>query len=165
MNRNLLQRARQSLYVLKRAYGARIDIYKLVESTTDARTGVKIVNKTVLTVRKAIVMPVRTTRDVKQSISLISSDKEFVTGGSTDIGTRDFIIDRRDTPSLPSLTDDDWIVYDGAKYQIAVVQLFEPDAGWVITTRELVGEVPEQIFNARLAQSLTFVSTATAVVE
>jgi hypothetical protein len=141
INRNLLQRMRQTLYALKRKYGERIDIYKLVGSTTDAQTGAKIVSTTVLTVRRAIIMPARTTREAKQSPSLASSNKEFAgIGGSTDIGTRDFIIDRRDTPSIPNLTNDDWIIFSGAKYQIAAVETFEPNAGWIITTRELVGE-------------------------
>ena len=39
VNRNLNQRIRQALYQLKKDYGAPIDIYKLVSSETDARTG------------------------------------------------------------------------------------------------------------------------------
>ena len=41
VNRNLNQRIRQALYQLKKDYGAPIDIYKLVSSETDARTGEK----------------------------------------------------------------------------------------------------------------------------
>jgi hypothetical protein len=165
VNRNLNQRARQALYTLKREYGATIDIYKLVSSDTDVRTGQKTIVKTVVHVPRAIVMPEKTDRTSKHSISLISSNKEFVTGGTTDIGTRDFIIDRRDTPTIPDLTDDDWVVYNGRKFQIATVQAFEVDAGWIIGTRELVGEVPEQIINVQVVTYLNIESTASAVVE
>jgi hypothetical protein len=36
-------------------------------------------------------------------------------------------------------------VYRSRKYEIETIQEFEFEAGWTITGRELVGEVPEQI--------------------
>ena len=154
VNRNLNQRIRQSLYQLKKDYGAPIDIYKLVASETDARTGEKVITKTVTHVRRAVVVPSRIDRIANQTISLISANKQFVTGGHYDVNQRDFIIDRRDAPRLPELTADDWIVYNRRKYQVKTVEAFEVDAGWVITARELVGEVPEQIFTLRAESRL-----------
>lgn len=165
VNRNLNERARQALYTLKREYGAQVDLYKLNNSDTDVRTGEKVINCTRVRIQRAIVLPKRTERTSKQSISLISSNKEFVTGGTSDVGTRDIIIDRRDTPTVSSLSADDWVVYNNRKYQIAVIQDFEIDAGWIITVRELVGEVPDQAFNVPVVDTLNLVSTATAVVE
>ena len=150
VNRNLNQRIRQALYQLKKDYGAPIDIYKLVSSETDARTGEKIVAKTVTHVRRAIVVPSRMDRVANQTISLISANKQFVTGGHYDVNERDFIIDRRDVPALPELTADDWIVYNRRKYQVKTVESFEVDAGWVVTARELVGETPEFIHDLRV---------------
>lgn len=167
VNSNLLQRMRQVLYSLKRQYGFRIDIYKLLGSETDVRTGVKTVTKQKFVVYKAVVLPATISREVQQSISEISANKEFVTGGTFDIGARTFIIDRRDCPTLPSLTADDWIVYDGKKYQIKTAQCFEPNAGWIIKARALEGEVPEpnSLTAAAAPDSLTLTSTASAVVE
>jgi hypothetical protein len=110
------------------------------------------------------VLPVTRDRTVQQSISLISSNKEFVSGGTYDVGVRDFIIDRRDCPTLPPLTADDWIVYGGEKYQIKTFQSFF-DAGWGITARKLEGEVPEQFKIAKTDHLLNFQSVATAIVE
>lgn len=165
VNRNLVQRMRQALYTLKRQYGARIDIYKLNSSATDVRTGEKTISKTMFPVERAIVLPVTIDRSVQQGISSISANKEFVMGGSYDVGTRSVIIDRRDCPTLPALTADDWLVYDGDKYQIKNVQEFEIDCGWILTVRKLLGEVPEQFFLTKAEQTLTLGSTATAVVE
>lgn len=159
-NRNLNQRMRQALYVLKKDYGAPIDIYKLLDSTTDVRTGVKVVTKTVTHVRRAIVVPARIDRVAQQTISIISANKEFVTGGHYDVSQRDFIIDRHDVPDLPELTADDWIVFNRRKYQVRTVEAFEYDAGWVISARELVGEVPEQIFDLRAESHLTLSDSA-----
>ena len=137
INRNLNQRIRQALYQLKKDYGAPIDIYKLVSSETNVRTGEKVITKTVTHVRRAVVVPARMDRIAKQTISVISANKQFVTGGHYDMSQRDFIIDRRDVPAMPELTADDWIVYNRRKYQVKTVEAFEVDAGWVITAREL----------------------------
>ena len=142
------------LYQLKKDYGAPIDIYKLVSSETDARTGEKRNTKTVTHVRRAVVVPARINRIAEQTISVISANKQFVTGGHYDMSQRDFIIDRHDVPALPELTADDWIVYNRRKYQVKTVEAFEVDAGWVVTARELVGEIPEQIFDLRAESHL-----------
>jgi len=156
---------RRALYSLKRDYGARIDIYKLLGSTTDVQTGVKVITKVMFPIVRGIVMPVKLSREAVQGIALISSNKEFVSGGTYDKGTRDFIVDRRDCPSLPDLTADDWIVYAGEKYQIKTVESFEVSAGWVITATKINGEVPEQFLIAKADHLLVFESVATATVE
>jgi hypothetical protein len=165
VNRSLTMQVRRALYSLKRDYGARIDIYQLTNSTTDPRTGAKVVSKVMFPVTRGIVMPEKLDRTAVQSIALISSNKEFVSGGTYDKGTRDFIVDRRDCPLLPELTADDWIVYAGAKYQIKSVEKFEVEAGWIITATKINGEVPEQFLIGKADHLLNFVSVATATVE
>ena len=78
-------------------------------------------------------MPAKIDRIAEQTISVISANKQFVTGGHYDMSQRDFIIDRHDVPALPELTADDWIVYNRRKYQVKTVEAFEVDAGWVVT--------------------------------
>ncbi len=165
INRNLNQRIRQALYQLKKDYGAPIDIYKLVASETNVRTGEKVITKTVTHVRRAVVVPARIDRIAQRTISVISANKQFVTGGTYDASQRDFIIDRRDVPALPELTADDWIIYNRRKYQVKTVEAFEVDAGWVVTARELVGEVPEQILEERVKSTLTLEPTPETVGE
>lgn len=165
VNRNLTMQARRALYQLKRDYGARIDIYKLGTTTTAVRTGVKTVGVTMFPVERAIVLPNSTNRTAVQSISLISSNKEFVTGGTYDVGQRKFIVDRLDCPSLPELTADDWLVYNEEKYQIKDVDDYEVDTGWILTARKLVGETPEQHRICKADHLLVFTSVATATVE
>jgi len=67
-----------------------------------------------------------------------------------DANSRDFIIDRRDTRLLLTLTSDDWLVYGGRKYQLVEIEASEFDSLWVITARELVGEVPEDVSDVRV---------------
>lgn len=164
VNRNLTMQVRRALYSLKRDYGARIDIYKLVSSTTDPQTGDKVITKLMIPIQRAVVLPVSLDRTAIQSIALISSNKEFVSGGSYDKGTRDIFVDRRDCPSLPELTADDWVVFNEEKYQIKKVESFEINAGWIITASKINGEVPEQFRIAKADNLLNFVSVATATV-
>ena len=135
----------RTLYMLKRQYGGTIDIYTLVSSETDQETGVVTLVKSVVHVNRAIVLPAQMQREVKKSISQISAQKMFVVGGTYDAGRRIFIIDREDALTL-DLTNNSYLVYRDRKYEIESFQEYEFDAGWIITGRELVGEVPEQIY-------------------
>ena len=142
--RTLTRSIRHTLYMLKRQYGGTIDIYTLISSDTDPKTGEVTTSKEVVHVDRAVVLPARITREVRKSISQISVNKMFVVGGTYDAGRRIFIVDRGDVFDL-QLTNNSYLVYRTRKYEIEAVQEFEFEAGWVITARELVGEVPEQI--------------------
>ena len=122
----------------------------------------KTVTKTVTRIQRAIVIPAKRDRTAIQSISQISADKQFVMGGTFDESVRDFIIDRRDCPTLPDLTEDDWIVYRSGKWQIKTVESFEVDAGWVITAKKMEGEIPEQFHVLRCDHYLSFTDQPTA---
>ena len=128
-----------TVYVLKRQYGGPIDIYKLVSSETDVRTGEKVVSVTVYHVKRAIILPAGYSR-TKLSTGVIGG----FPGGLRDSNARDFIVDRKDAPQLESLTVDDWIVYKQRKYQIAKVEACEFESSFLISTKQLVGEVPQQ---------------------
>lgn len=144
-NRNLNRRILQLLYALKRQYGGSIDIYKKGSQTTDYDTGVKVIGRDVFPIRRAIILPVKVAREAIQPISVISANKAFVVGGTYDSSTRLFIVDRRDEANLPELGNDDWIVYEGKKYEIKQFEMFEFDSAYMITGRAVHGDVPEQI--------------------
>lgn len=135
----------RTLYMLKRQYGGTIDIYTLVSSETNQETGVVTLIKNIVHVDRAIVLPAQIQREVKKSISQISANKAFVVGGTYDANCRTFIIDREDALTL-DLTNNSYIVYRDRKYEIESFQEYEFDAGWIVVGRELVGEVPEQIY-------------------
>ena len=135
---------RRTLYMLKRQYGGSIDIYTLGSSSTDPKTGIVTSVKSIVHVDRAVVLPARMVKEVRRSISQISAHKAFVVGGTYDAGRRIFIIDRDDADLR--LTNNSYVVYRSRKYEIEVIEEFEFEAGWVITGRELVGEIPEQIY-------------------
>jgi hypothetical protein len=154
-NRTLNRFIRRTLYSLKRQYGSRVDIYKLVGVNTDYETGVKTVVKTVEVVRKCIVLPVKIAREVSKTISQISSNKMFVYGGTYDAGTRMFIVDTRDMPKDFEFTNDDWIVYNSRRYDIKTIEEFEQRTAWTIVAKEVSGVRPEQVLFAHVTDQLS----------
>ena len=141
---------RKTLYSLKRQYGGRVDIYKLATTATDYETGVKSYTRTMVTVPKCIILPVKVQREAVQSISIISANKSFVYGGSFDAGTRTFIVDARDLPDAYEIQNDDWFVYNGRRYDLKNISEFEQHTGWIMIGREVKGVRPEQIFHMRV---------------
>jgi hypothetical protein len=160
-NSNLNQRIKAALYELKKQYGGGpVSIYTFGGTTTNVETGEKHTVKDVTIVRKAIILPARLSRDVVQTISQISANKAFVYGASFDSRVRTFIIDRLDCPDLV-LNDDDWLVFDGRKYEIKAIQEFEYNTAWVITARHQVGDINEQIHPLGADHLLDMQQTAT----
>lgn len=160
-NRTLNRFIRRTLYSLKRQYGSRVDVYQLNETETNYKTGDKTVDKTVYVVRKCIVLPVKIVREVVQSISQVSANKTFVYGGSYDAGTRQFIIDTNDLPASFTFTNDDWIVYNGRRYDIKSIEEFEQHTAWTLICKEVLGVRPEQVFFANITEQIELEQTIT----
>lgn len=148
LNRGWNYKMKGTMYLLKRQLGGPIDIHILLSSETDPKTGEKVITRQVYHVRRAVILPNRVKRKADHSISQISENKKFVVGGFYDQGVRDFLVDRLDVPTLQNITTDDWVVYNGKKYQIEEAEYNEFDAAWDLKTKELVGEeVPNNEFH------------------
>lgn len=147
-NRYLPMRIRQTIYKLKRLYGGTITLYRQGDKTVDTRTGeITWTNRLSTLVFRAVILPVKIERIQTQTISMISMDKQFVYGGAYDRGSRWFYIDPRDLPENYEIKMDDWIVYEGKKYEIKQARDNEFDSLWEIFGTELIGVTPEQIHN------------------
>jgi hypothetical protein len=44
---------------------------------------------------------------------------------------------------------DDWLVYDGRRYEIKSISEFEQHAAWIIVGKEVKGVRPEQIIHMK----------------
>ena len=139
-----------TLYVLKRQFAAAISIYKLTGSTTNARTGERVQIITVYAVKRAVALPAGYTR--------LKAPGETGASGSRGSNARDFLVDRKDVPNL-SLSANDWIVCEGKKYQVSQMEVI--DAAWLISTKELVGEIPKQKISKRADNMLNLTGEAT----
>ena len=139
INLNLNRRIRQTLYVLKRAFGNMVTIYRFLESDTDYKTGIKTDLTESHVVRKCIILPVKITREVIQTVSEISANKNFVYGGSYDSDLRGFIIDTRDLPLGYVPRQNDYIVYNDQRFEFKTIAELEQKTGWLISGKAVIG--------------------------
>lgn len=146
-NYKLILLVRNCIYQMKKRYGGEITVYRLDTASTNRGTGVKSETHTSVYIPRAVVLPAKVQREVIQSISAISANKKLVMGGSFDIGTRVFIIDRRDAPEF-ELSNDDWIVYKHVRYDIKTIEKFEQSTAWLITAKAIEGVRPEEDIRA-----------------
>lgn len=142
MSATLTRTVQRTLYSLKREYGAPLDVYRLLSSDVDPRTGVPDKQKEVYHLRQAIVLPDSLTLREIRSISFISANKQLVQGGQWEGATTTLLIDRADLGI--ELTTDDWAVSDGHKYEFATIQNYA-DTAWIIRARLVTGDDPKQI--------------------
>ncbi len=162
--RYMSRRIKQAIYKLKRMYGNTIFLYTQGDPTTDPKTGERLwPGRQVCTIPRAIVLPVKISREQVQTISMISADKQFVYGGTFDQGKRWFYIDPVDLPPGFQIKKDYWLVYRDKKYQIKTATDNEFDSLWEILAVELEGVVPEQIHNLTGHSVLGFSQLASGV--
>ena len=159
-NKSLELFIRRNIYAMKRQYGARVDVYRVVSSTTDHLTGDKTVVKEVHRVRRAPVLPYHMKREVVQTISMISADKAFVYGGSYDSSKREIIFDSRDLPDNYEIKPEDYLVFNGARWDVFSVEKLEYDTGWVIGCKNLPGMPAYEIRDVLVTQDLSLAAIA-----
>jgi hypothetical protein len=94
----------------------------------------------------------------------IAGEANNIVGGARDMSVRDFIVDRKDTVGLTTLNADDWIVYQNRKFQVSTVEAYEFNAAWLITAKELSGEVPQQTFNGVVSDDLGVTEVASGTI-
>lgn len=164
-NYNLIRFIRRTIRALKKQYGNPITVYQQGKVDTDYDTGVKTETHDSHYISRAVVLPVSLTRDVIQSISVISANKKIVQGGTFDAGLRNFILDRTDLPSDWKVEKDDWITYDGQRYDVKKVMAFEYKTGYIIQAKLIEGAPTYEDIHAKTNDYLlSLAQTATAVI-
>jgi hypothetical protein len=128
-----------ALYALQRQYGGTITVFHILSQETNTKTGEPSVRYRATRINRAIILPVRISREVERTISIISANKQLVTGGGYDSGKRTFIINRRDAPTLV-LEKDDFFVYKGCKYAFDAIDDYEFASAYSVVAKRLTGE-------------------------
>jgi|GEM_PF-2598484 len=164
-NYRLIKFIQRNIRMLKKEFGNPITVYRMGTATTNYTTGVKSVVRSSVYIGRAIVLPSRIKPEVVQSISLISSNKKVVTGGALETGKRTFIIDRSDVDSDWIVTTQDWIVYDGKRFDITQVDEYEYKTAWLIQAKVVEGaEVNEDHYAAGNAYLLSLTQSASTTI-
>lgn len=139
-NPSLNRMIRQTIYDLKHRFGDAVTVYKVQDSSTDYKTGVRSIETQSYPVKKCIVLPNTMTRELYQGVSYISASKSFTSlgGMAWDQGKRGFIFEGRDLPGYEWEVED-WIVYRGKRYDVDSIEELEYNAGWMIVAVEVKG--------------------------
>ncbi len=144
MNPNISSRLRGVIYRLKREWGACVDIYSRTTSEADVETGERNINATRTSLDYVIVPPSKVTREQFEGIFLSHANPRLTKGTGTDVNTRTFVIDRSDAPDLV-IQKDDWIGYDGIRYDLDTIEVFPSESDPSIYIIQGVGLVGEPI--------------------
>ena len=153
-NPNLVRQIRETIYALKKDFGVSATVYKLAAAETDYETGEKTATWTSVEVRRCPVLPASAVRKFAQSVTYLKSSASFVTpaGQGWDQGTRGFILDARDLPIGYSFEIEDWIVYNGKRYDPKVIEELGAGLGYLVLAVELRGSRPEQDIRVNVVQ-------------
>lgn len=139
---NKLRFIRSVLYRLKRDYGFQVDLYHQDSESIDFTTGRETVQKTEITVKRAILLPTSIANNLFKVLNMATN---FQYGGAKSLDTRDIIIDRRD---LGSFVLDDYqniyIIIANRRYEITKYIELDYSAAYYITLAATEGAQPAQ---------------------
>lgn len=150
----MIQFTRQTVYALKRDYGARLELYTLTGSTVDLETGSKTVAKLTYVINQAILLPKRIVRDFAYDLSFVAANKNFTYGGLFDKGSRTVIIDSKDYPVTYVVKPGDYAVINQSRYNVKDVNQFDHRQIVLITLEEIEGEKPAQVISKKTKHDL-----------
>ncbi len=153
----------QVLGSLKKQHGATVQVYKPGTEIVNWKTGTRTITNTVIEVDNCIVLPVKITQEVVQTISYISANKPSIQGGTFGIGKRNFVFDFADRRGLPrnykwDLAD--YIILDDPetgilhRYDVESFEELHFGSGWLVTGTRVQGVVPQRTVRQNLTHTL-----------
>ena len=127
---------RQLLYPIKRRRGEPVQIHQIDDNDVDLLSGA--ITKTYFTykVKKAIVLPVDTSRSFVYDLAFIAANKNFTGGGFFDKLNTSVIIDMTELPIGIVISLNDYCSIKGVTYKIATAKVLE-DAFYVLSIQTI----------------------------
>lgn len=130
---------------LKRKFGQRITLYKTTSTGTMDWTSGSVSGRSVESkeVKRAIILPGRTTRKFSYDIGFLAANKNFTYGGFYDVTQREVIIEKSDVGTF-GLKMDYRIRFNESDYCIKELQEFEESQAYFVVVVKLGGQINEQ---------------------
>lgn len=166
-NPNLVRQVRETLYALKLEFGEPVQVYKVGSATTNYETGEKTMNRTSVEVRRCPVMSAAGVRKFAQSVTYLKTSASFVSPGAQgwDQDSRGFILDARDLPVGYIFEIEDWIVYDGQRYDPKSIEELGNRQGYLVIATRLRGALPERDIRVNVVETFGVSQEAEGEVE
>jgi len=131
---NLLRRHRSIIYKLKRDFGKSVTIYRPITSIQNVQTGKILRSFLLVEIRQAPVLPRNTSRKFTYDLDYIQAGNNFTEGAYFDKVLNDVLIDARDLPRFFEPNLDDFLIFEGKRFDIKAVERFEDFATFHLTT-------------------------------
>ena len=140
MNRAKKRQLDKIIYRLKRSFGQRMHVRKLIRTVRNSETGKIERDYRTIVVNHGIVLPRRMSRDFAYDLSFIAANKNFTYGAHYDQNDRDVIIEAKDIPSDLVITNDDYMLIADKQYRVREVMEPDDDTFFVIKLRRVTGQ-------------------------
>jgi len=124
------------LYQLKKIFGTSITLINKA-ATTNYATGVITDSSSSTAIKKAILLPRKTTRQFDYDLSFIAANKNFTYGGMYDALMRWVIIDARDVPDAFDINANYECDAGGIRYDVAEISYDSDSKVYFIRMRGL----------------------------
>lgn len=142
MNQNVLRQVKLIVYRLKKEYGLELIVWHPISADHNIETGKIAREYALMYIRRAILLPKTFSRDFEYDLTYIASGKNFVYGGFFDSAKRNVLIDVHDLPSNFELTNNDFIAFEGKRWELASLELAEHKEAWYIIAKEVASYDP-----------------------
>lgn len=147
---------RNLLYQLKRQYGAKVTLYKLLAMTVDPKTGRKTYSRQVVKLDLAVVLPDVLARKFAYDYSFRASNREFIYGGQWSQGQRMMIIDGNDLPKDFTVEVEMSAVFQNTRYVVKTAERLDVGFGYLLTLARAENNQPLQILEFKLEHEISF---------
>lgn len=125
----------RAIYDLKRQYGVPIRICRRQSETIDFQTGNKTVEYDSIEILRAVKLP----SIDKRTADYAQQSKEWAYGGHFEVGDSRFLIDQADLPVNWYIKKDDYLIFDGKRFDVVEAQLHDERQAWLVDAREIKG--------------------------
>lgn len=128
-----------------------MELYQVSVGTPDVVTGKTQQERTVYRLRRCITFDLTLQSVTEYNLSYLSANKNFSYGQEIEVGDRIIIL--TDLPDGVELRKDNYLVYNGQKYQPKKVIELDYKLGFMAHVRRTQGEKPQRIIT-RLVQTV-----------
>lgn len=136
-----------TLYTLKRQYGAAVTVYKTDSKSFNPQTGRLTTVRTKVSIKLAVVLPDTLANKFAYEHSFLAANRQFTYGAQWDQRQRLMIIDGQDIPKDFKIELDDSIVHNNFRYVVRKADVIDDGLGYLLTVVKGENNTPLQILD------------------
>jgi hypothetical protein len=148
---NQLYFIKRVLYNLKTNYGSPMEIYQILQSDYDQKTGKRTQQRRRIEIPLAVILPNVLSKKFSYDLAYIAANKNFTYGANYELGIRNVIIDAEYVPEGVTITPEDYAVIEDKRYEIKTAEALEHDYGYLLSLKATTGALAQSIIDLRVS--------------